>query len=308
MGGSPPKPPDYEEAAKQGVYADLETYPLRYLTEAASKTGGKVTVDGKTYDFTGLGDADNAAVMSDKMAQTLLDIQRAKGPEFIAQRIAELKQADPKGYAARKDLFDRIMAQAQAQPNRPLAGDLQTSIMGELQRAGRLDARELEQVQQAVRGGQVSRGNYLGTAATTQEADAAVKAREALRDQEQTKATGFLESGVTPEDVQYRRLQQSLGNLGHFIEGQTPTAEFKSLSSAGTGATPFVGGGSNSQVTNPNAAAMGLQNALDIYRGNVNWSQSQVNPWVAGISTGLSAASAGAGLGLGRTTTAAPVG
>lgn len=301
MGGSAPDPPDYEKAAREGVWADLQTYPLRYLTEAASRMGGKVTIDGKEYDFTGLGDADNARVMSDKMAQTLLDLQRTKAPEIIKQRIEELKAADPQGYAARQQLFDRILQQAEAQPDRPLAENLQASIVDELKNAGRLDARMLDEVQQTVRGGQVSRGNYLGNAAVAQEGAAAVRAGETLRDQQQQQALGFLESGVTPEDVEYRRMQQNLANLGAFIGGETPTAQFRQLSGAGNGAAPFIGGGPNTQTTNPNAAQQGVNNALTIYQGNTNWAQNQVNPYLAGLSTGVSAAGAAVNLGWGQT-------
>lgn len=296
-GGRVPKPPDYAEAAKQGVYADLETYPLRYLTEAASKMGGKVTIDGKEYDFTGLGNADNSKVMSDKMAQTLLDIQRNLGPEYVKQRIEELKQADPKGYAARQDLFNRIMRQAEQNPNRPLGDELQNSIVGQLQNAGRLDQNELNSVQQSVRGGQAGRGNYLGAAATAQEAGAVVNASDALRNQQQKQGLDFLNSGVTPEDVEYRRMQQNLANLANFTNGQTPTAQFGSLSSAGNGAAPFIGGGNNSQITNPNAGQQGVNNALNIYSGNVNWAANQVNPYVAGISAALNTAGAAYSLG-----------
>jgi hypothetical protein len=285
--GGSPSAPDYDEAARQGVYADLETYPLRYLVEAASKQGGKVTIDGNEYDFTGAGEADNAAVMSDKMAQTLLDLQRDLGPDIIKQRIEELKLADPQGYAARKDLFDRIIKDTESNPDRPLADDLQRSIVGELANAGKLDSRELQQVQQAVRGSQVRNNNFLGNAATAEEAGAVVKAGESLRDQQQQQALGFLESGVTPEDVQYRRIQQQLANLGAFISGETPEAQFKQLSGAGNGAVPFVGGTPNTQTTNPNAGQQGVNNALDIYTGKVNWAQNQVNPWIAGISTGV---------------------
>lgn len=288
MNGSPPTAPNYDEAARQGVYADLETYPLRYLTDAASRTGGVVTIDGKTYDFTGLGDADNARVMSDKMAQTLLDIQKGLGPQFIEQRIAELKQADPQGYAARKDLFDRIMADSQANPDRPMAEELQNSIASTLQNAGKLDKKGLEEVQGQVRGGQISRGNYLGEAATSQEANAVVGASNTLRDQQQETAQGFLGSGVTPEDVAYRRMQQSLASLGAFQSGQTPTANFASLSGAGNGAAPFYGGSGSGVGLNPNAGSMGINNALAMYGGNINWQQQQVNPYLAGFSTGIS--------------------
>lgn len=280
---------DYDKAAREGVYADLETYPMRYLTEAAAKMGGKVTINGKDYDFTGLGDADNTRVMSDQMAQTLLDIQRNYGPEYIKQRLEQLKQADPKGYEARKDLFARIMASAEASPDRPLAEDLQASIVSELTNAGKLDARQLQEVQQSVRGGQVARGNYLGTAAAAQEAGAAVKAGEELRDKTQSQALGFLNSGVTPEDVEYRRLQQAMANLGAFANGETPMAEFSNLAAAGNGAAPFIGGGWNGQATNPNAGANGVQNAMAIYSGQNNWAQQQVNPYMAGVSMAASA-------------------
>jgi hypothetical protein len=189
------------------------------------------------------------------------------------------------------------MAQADENPDRPLAEDLQASIVQELTNAGRLDARELQEVQQAVRGGQVRRGNYLGNAATAQEAGAVVRAGETKRDQQQQQALGFLGSGVTPEDVQYRRLQQSMANLGAFYSGQTPTAQFRQLSAAGTGAAPFIGGGPGTVRTNPNAGQQGVQNALQIYQGNVNWAQQQVNPWVAGLSTGINILGTGASLG-----------
>jgi len=297
MGGDAPKPPDYEQAAREGVYADLETYPLRYLTEAASRMGGRIVIDGKQYDFTGLGEADNARVMSDKMAQVLLDLQRDLGPEFIKQRIEELKAADPQGYAARQQLFDRILKSVEASPDRPLAADLQSSIVGELQNAGRLDRRMLDQVQQSVRGGQVRRGNYLGSAATAEEAGGVVRASESLRDSQQQQALGFLNSGVTPEDVAYRRIQQSLGNLGAYIGGETPTAQFNQLSGAGNAAVPFVSGGPNSQTTNPNAGAQGMNWANQIYSGNVNWQQNQVNPWIAGLNFGAGAMQTGVNLG-----------
>jgi hypothetical protein len=297
MGKGAPAPPDYEAAAREGVYADLETYPLRYLTEAASRMGGKVTIDGQEYDFTGLGDADNARVMSDKMAQTLLDLQRDLGPDMIRQRLEELKAADPQGYAARQQLFDRIIKQTEAQPDRPLAEDLQASIVGELTNAGRLDSRMLDEVQQNVRGQQVRNQNFLGNAAVSQEAGAAVRAGEGLRDQQQQQALGFLESGVTPEDVEYRRMQQNLANLGAFISGETPTSQFNQVSGAGNGAVPFISGGGNTQTTNPNAGQQGVNNALSIYSGNTNWAANQVNPYMAGISTAANIYSTGLNLG-----------
>lgn len=291
---STPQIPDYTKAAIQGQIADVQNYPFRSIIEAAANMGQKVTIDGKTYDFTGLGQADTDRVVSDKMAQTLLDLQREKSPALIQARIDELKAADPQGFAARKDLFDRIMADAQSNPDRPMAEGLQNEITIELQKGGQLDDKMRQQVQNTVRGAQVGRGIYLGNAPTSQEAGAMVNASDAMRSNRQQRALQFLESGSSPEDVEYRRLQQSMANLGDFVNGITPSAQFRSLSGAANGSVPFIGGPQAQSTTDPNAQARGAQNALDIYRGNVNWNNSQVNPWIAGLSTfnsGLSAAS-----------------
>lgn len=288
--GSSPEMPDYGQQAREAVLANLATYPTTYQTNAEAQLG--------IGPFKGLGVADNAKVMSDQMAQALLDIQKNYGPAFVKERLAELKEADPKGYAARKQLFDQILAQADAQPNRPMAQDLQDQINSQLQSAGKLTPRELQEVQQQVRGGQVAKGNYLGNAATEQEGAAAVNAAGQKLTNEQQQAMSYLEQGISPEDVAYRRLEQSLGNLSSFINGTTPTAQFRSLSNAGNGAAPFTTGPAQTMVyTNPNAGQQGAQNALQIYQGQVNWAQQQVNPYVAGISTAAGALGTAANLG-----------
>lgn len=283
-----PETPDYAEAARQAVYADLETYPTRYLVDAAARSGQRVSVGGKEYDFTGLGQADTVGAMSDQMAQTLLEIQRGMGPQLIEQRLRQLQQADPEGYAARRQLFDQIVADAKANPDRPIAENLQQSIVGELQNAGRLDAKQTQEVQNQVRNSQVGKGNYLGNAAIAQEARGVVGASEQQRSKQQAQALDFLNSGVTPEDIEYRRMQQAIGNLTNFANSTTPTAQFQGLSGAGNQSVPFWGGGQSNVVTNPNAAQQGANNALGIYSNQLNWSNQQANPWLAGISTGAS--------------------
>lgn len=281
------KIPDPNEAAYMGTLADMQNFPLVSTINNVAKMGGKWTdpTTGKTYDFTGIGDAATSAAMSDKMASTLLELQKNLGPEFVKQRLAELKAADPTGYAARQQLFDRIMAEADSNPNRPMNQALQDAVTQELQKSGQLDNRQIQEVQQGVRGKQVRNGIFLGNAPASQEAGAIVGASEALRDSRQQQAQGILGSGVMPEDVQYRQIQQSLGNLGAFTNGTTPTAQFRSLSS--TGAAPYNPGAANPASTNPNAGAQGQQDALSLYSTSMNWANSQVNPWTAGISGGV---------------------
>lgn len=297
---STPKAPDPNLAAVAGVTEDLANFPLKAKIDALAQMGGKAVIDGKLYDFTGLGTADNNAVISDQMAQAMLDIQKNYGLEYIKQRLANLQQADPTGYAARKQMFDRIIADAEKNPNRPIADDLQAQMAEMLSKGGNLTTGpggQLEQIQQDLRGKQIANGIFLGNAPASAEAGAVVQAGDAMKQQRQKQALGFLNSGVTPEDVEYRRIQQSLSNLGTFINGQSPVTEFQQLSGAQQGAAPFDPGQVTAPTLNPNAGYQGMQDASAIYSGNVNWSNSQVNPWTFGLSTGINALGAARNMG-----------
>ncbi len=244
--------------------------------------GGRANIGGTVYDFTGLGQADNARAMSDKMAQTLLEIQQNYGEDFVRQRLADLEQSDPVGFAARRQLFDRILADVERDPNRPMADETQGLITDLLQKGGKLDAKQTEEVQQNVRGGQLRRGIYLGNAPASQEASAVEQAGEQMRTQRQQQALQFQTSGISPEDVQYRRIQQSLANLGAFTNNQTPTAQFQGLSAAGRGAAPFTTTQPINTQTDPNMLG-------NLYSQNVNWANSQVSPFTDGVTGGASA-------------------
>ncbi len=281
---SGPDIPDAQAASVEGLRSDVANFPFRYKIEALAKLGGKQKIGGKVYDFTGLGDADNARVMSDKMAQTFLDIQKNYGADFIKQRLADLERSDPSGFSARKELFAKIMDDVDKHPDRPIAEDLQNQINSELTLGGKLDNRETEQVQQGVRGKQLHNGLFLGNAPASEEANTLVQASEAQETQRQNEAMNYLKSGVSPEDVEYRRIQQALGNLGAFVNGQNPIAEFGSLSGAQNGAAPFTATGNNSQATNPNAALEGVQNAYQQYSGMSQWSNQQANPFLVGLN------------------------
>lgn len=285
-----PKIPDPSKAAIAGIQADTELMPMKYLIEAASTLGKKITIDGKEYDFTGLGQADTSRVVSDKLAQTLLDLQREKSPEIIRQRLAELEAADPQGFAARKQLFDRIMADAENNPGRPVSTELQQQLQEELAKgAGFSDSKQQEQVREGVRGNQVKHGIYLGSAPATEEAKTMVQAGDTLRDQRQQNALDMLQSGTSPEDVAYRQLQQTLANLGSFTSGQTPEAQFGQVSSAANGPVNLTGQSPNPNNFNPNAAGQGISNAYGVYNAQSGYQNGQANPWLAGVSIGANA-------------------
>lgn len=297
--GSAPKTPDPADAYTAGQLSGMETFPLTHDIEAAAKLGQKITVTlpgGKqqTLDFTGLGDAQFQGEYSDKMAAQLLQLQKDLGPAFVQQRLAELQAADPQGQGIRQHLFDRINQDLadSATADQTTANTLQQSILDELNKGGRLDPGVGHAVSQGVLGGQVARGNYLGNAAAMEEAGALTKASEDTAAQRKASALAFLTSGATPDDVSYRRAEQALSNLGSFAAGESPVAQFGQLSGAANGVVPFETGSPLAGL-NPNAGAQGVSYANQSYATQAALNNSQVNPWLAG----LSGAASGAGLG-----------
>lgn len=287
-------PPDPAKSYVAGLNADLETFPERRIIDAASALGKKVTLNipgrGPTnFDFTGLGQADVQAGYGDAMLSQLLQLQRDLGPEFVEQRLAELREADPEGAAMRERLWGAIKSSVEAGPtDRPDLKQLEDEIMAELGRAGQLTPETSHAISQRVMGNQVARGNYLGNAAATEEATVMAEAGEQQRAQAQQQAMAFLTGGISPDDAQYREGQQNLANLGSFIAGETPTAQFGQLSGAQRGAAPAAGV-SPGLGLDPNAGASGINWANNLWSAK----QGQVNPWTAG----LVGAAAGANLG-----------
>lgn len=108
-----------------------------------------------------------------------------------------------------------------------------------------------------------------------------VQAQDALRTQQQQSAEDYLKSGISPQDIQFRKIQQDLANLGAFQNGQTPEAQFGQLAGAGNGAAPFsTPNYSNPASLNPNAAGIGINFA----QSNFNTSQQNANPFMSGAS------------------------
>ncbi len=289
---STPKIPNAAKSAAAGIQTDLEQQPFSYLVNAAAKLGNKLTLpDGRTYDFSGLGDANTSAVVSDKLAQTLLDLQREKSPTIIAQRLNELQAADPEGYALRKTLFDKILEYATNNPDRPISNELQTSLQDELAKgAGFDDARQKEQVTEGVRGKQIKNGIILGNAASREEAGAVLDAGESLRNQRQQDALSFLKSGQSPEDQAYRQFQQNLNNLGSFVNGQSPTQQFQQVGNANQQFD--LTGGVNTNTFDPGAAGQGISSAFSQFNTQQQYQNAASNPYLSGLSIGLSGAAA----------------
>jgi hypothetical protein len=278
--GSAPKQPDYAASERAGVLAKANALPTQKLIENAATTGGKVTVGGKTYDFTGLGEAEIQAKYADAMAQAALDIQREQGPAYIEQRNKELQLADPEGYAMRKKQFDSIMAQLGQTPGTQDSIALQDSVLKDLEKGGQLDPEVERQARQQVLGQQVKRGNMRGQAAASQEAQSMTALSDSVKADRRSRAMQFLQSGATPEDITFRKNLQDMGNLGTFINSETPTAQFGQLSSGGAAPVNRTAPGVGMDYTAGSGAGWANANA----GAQQDWQSNQANPWLAGMS------------------------
>lgn len=247
-----PDAPNYAEASREGILADIETLPLRRLIEQASKAGTKVTYkdpktgEEKTADFTGLGDADISKINfdtslgnADTIAAKSLELSKKYGTEYVAQRRKELEASDPTGWAMREQMGKSIMADL-------LAGK-------ELDPALKADVIETE------RAGQAARGNIMGDSSAAAEA-------------------------MQVGNAGFRLWQQKLANAAAFLSGTTPTAQFQQLTGAQQGASPFSPVAVQPGMgLNPNAGQAGASYSLGVYgQQSQNWATSMENsPWQA---------------------------
>lgn len=295
-------PPDPAKGYIAGINTDLEGLPARRIIEALALLGDKGTVNipgrgDQEFDFTGLGEADYQRQYGDQLTQQLLQMQRELGPAYVEQRLAELEHSDPEGAAMRRQLWGSIKDSVDAGPTaRPGAEALQAQILADLERGGELDERTSGRITQGVLGGQVARGNWQGNAPATEEATALTQAGEAQNTQAQQQALAFLTGGLAPDDAAYREGQQNLANIGAFLSGETPTAQFGQLSGAQNQIVPFTSSGPGVGV-NPNAGWQGVNYANQVYGLNQQAAAGQVNPWVAGLNGAMQGVNLWAGLG-----------
>jgi len=210
-----PDAPNVAGANEAGVWADAKTIGVRKLIQDAAKFGKKITLkvpsfdaqgnktgeEEVTYDFSGFSDADStradlefAAESADKMAATMLDVQKKYGKDFITQRMEELKAADPTGYEVRQMLGEAA--------KEDLA--LGTQLSPEMR----------NQVEQQERSAQLARGNIYGSAPAAAEAMAVGDAGFRMRQQRLANAASFL-SGTTPVS-QFGQISGAQGGASPF--------------------------------------------------------------------------------------------
>lgn len=286
-----PDAPDPYTEYLQGYQAQIETYPQQRAIDYAARTGGKVTVDGVTYDFTGQGDAAYQSEYARKMAATMLQLQQQYGKDYVDQYLKELELADPQGVAMRKKLWQDIQSDlSRTDERRALAEQTQASILAELEKGATLDPQMEREVLQATKGRQAASGIVYGAAANRQQAVDLLTAGNQVKAERQQRALAFLTSGKTPEDIEYQNRQQAMSNLGAFISGETPVAQFGQLKGASNGIVPNYNSGPGVGM-NQNAGTQSLSYANQIWGSNVNLAAQQANPYLAGLGLGFNAMS-----------------
>src|SRR4030095_2449446 len=266
--------PDYAAASREGVMADVETYPLKRMVDAAAKAGTQgtykdaATGEEKVHDVTGVGHIDLSKIQldyslesADKIAKASLDLESKYGEQAIRQRLKELELSDPEGFMLRKRMGQ--------------------DIMSDLEQGKELDDETREQVTEAERAAQALRGNVMG---------ASSGAAEAL---------GVGEAGL-------RLYQQRLANASAFLSGTTPVSQFSQISGAQQGAVAFTPQAMTPGIgINPNAGANAANYALGATAANQTAAAYNNAPWqtflgsLGGAGMGVSKGVAGKELGYG---------
>lgn len=248
----PPPAPDLGKASQDSISGAIDALPVQKLIEAAARGGKRVsytdpfTGEAKVADFTGFGDVDMAR---DDLAFELESAEaRAESSLAISEQFGEryIAQRLKELEASDPEGFRIRKEMAKSILEEGFGTDLSDEMT--------------KQVQQQARAAQAARGNILGVAPAAVEAMSVGEAGQRMR-------------------------QQRLANAAALINGQTPVAQFQSLTGAQGGAAPFAPAQIQPGIgLNANQGTIGQQMALSSWgQTSQNWAQMQNfrvnNPW-----------------------------
>jgi len=250
---SPPQPkaPDYAEANREAIYADIETLPVRRKLESAARLGQRVeyedpdTGEARVADFTGFGDLeltqqemDAALDLIPTMSQAQLDNLTEFGPQFVKQQREQLRQMAPEEFDLREEFAGRLRGGertaeelASGMPEVPeyeeavdaptlgdtgiqasMRADVEESIADRLALGEGLSGEQIRAIEQDILGQASKRGQTLSGGTALREILGKFRAGEELGRQRRAEAGGWLASGQGTADVQNRLAQQSFAN------------------------------------------------------------------------------------------------
>jgi len=245
-----PPPPDYAEATREGVFADIETMPARRRLESAYRLGQPVdykdprTGEQVSADFTGLGDIDITRAETEALLEMVPQLSEAQlsnlveyGPQFIAEQREQMRQVDPEGFGLREDFtgrlrsgegtaeellgggvtvpdYEEVTPPTLAEAEMTTAGrqELETQLADQLMRGEQLTPEQQRMLEQGVRRASASRGQALGAGSGLREAIAKLEGGMQLGQQRRGEYLGFLGSGQSESDAANRLAQQNFAN------------------------------------------------------------------------------------------------
>jgi len=286
MADKPPEIPQYQPASVAYQPMDADDYANMYsqIMRQQIRFAPKILqtqIDAQT------GLSRNAAQLMGETARTIapdrLALEQQYQPQFTAQMLATLQQADPEYTAVHKALGSEVMK------------DLESgySLGPELQR----------EVEQSIRAGQTARGNWMGNAPTAQEAFGTGSAAVNLRNQRMSNALNF-QNSKSPTDF--------FGSLAP-TSAWSPSAPIYPESSVNSGIPANIFGNvaqSQAQYNNANLEATRANNNAMYQQYGLQWdrygydqavahglyspvSSAGANPWMGAASGALSGAAAG---------------
>jgi hypothetical protein len=288
-----------EQAARLGTKVKYPTGNRTPLYESDQKYWDTVTnrwikpVTGyqdemKTADFTGMGDIDAQEQAASDMAKMILENQQKYGLDYVEEAKRQLELSDPTGTAGRKQLFDMVMKDLESpSPERPVAGALDSQIAEQL-KSDSLPTDTTAAIKRSILDSNAADQGLTDEIQAQLETESAAGNRTA----DQQRMLQWLTSGATPQDVEYRRKQQAMSNVGSFMAGRTPQAQFSQLAGAQQGASatgaapglPNFGNDSQNQALNNSMYQQGMR---------VQATADMINPWMAGLSSLMSATGTG---------------
>lgn len=243
-----------------------------------------------TAPFKGIGDVDLQKASMIKSAQNMLDLQKKYGADFAQVALEQEKLADPKGWKARQAL-DKLLTEEQAQAGQvsPVSSKLYEQMGRDLSTGAGLSAEDLQAIGQTL----AQRG-ALGdaTGADIEGALTRGSAGLARESRARSNALALLQSGSTPEDIAYRRQQQSMSNIGSFLGGTSPVTQFASLSAAQSGTTPVYTGAALPTTAGSDATQAMLGAQQGSFQQKMQNMQSSASPWFTGLNAALKGANA----------------
>ena len=239
----------------------------------------------QNVNFKGMGTQEVQNQLAMQMAQQELNIQKQYAPQQIAEETAQEAQAEPQQVAARQQEYNTLEKEVQTPFVQPVANALDPQIQAQLAAAQghTLTAPLAGELSSGVAAAEAARGG--GAANPAANFETPLTTGQAGYQSELSAiqaAMGELQTGSNPQDIQYRYGQQNMANLGAFANSQTPEAEFSNLSGAANGAVAFQPG---QALPTENADTAGAQNAaIGGWQTQLQEAESQMNPWLAGLS------------------------